>query len=245
MAVELQKPTILPEPGNRAIIIGKTGSGKTAFATWLLERIEDAPVIIYDTKGEEKFPKLPNSIIAHTIEEIEEAIARGQSDYIIYRPPLHLITEPEELDKVLLYHHLHWNGIPAYVDELYHFHRNTRSGPGLIGILTRGRSKRQTFIGASQKPKYFSQFALSESDKYYIFRLQDKRDRSRIADVIPDFETLPTPKKHAFWFYDAGEDKPLYYPPVPIDNRYDTGYTGGAETAESAQQTERARPIWI
>lgn len=241
---EDEKHKFFLAPGERGLSLGRTGSGKTALNIFMIERMEDAPVVIYDTKGEPKFDKLPNSISAESTEDMMAAYESGENDYIIVRPPLHEVVDPAALDERLMYHHMNMFGVPAYVDELYMFHRNGQAGPGLTGLLTRGRSKRQTFLGSSQRPRRISLFNLTESDKYYIFRLRDRKDRQRINDIIDDFDTMQLPAKHHFWFFNQGEDKPLYYPPVPIDNRYDTGYTASLDEAPQ-NETPMRRHHWI
>src|SRR5215469_13931754 len=77
----------IPKPGEKAFIAGQNGSGKTAFALWLMVRIPVAPIFVYDTKIEPKFDKLPNNTVIHTIEEMQAAFDDVKVDYIIVRPP--------------------------------------------------------------------------------------------------------------------------------------------------------------
>ena len=107
--------SFIPEVGERALIVGQTGSGKTAFATWLLERIPTSPIVIYDTKEEEKFPMLPRSVVVHSQRACDEALHDLSIDFVILRPPVEQQGEPEILDAYLWHHYQNYKGIVASV----------------------------------------------------------------------------------------------------------------------------------
>lgn len=245
-----QQKSFIPEPGERALIVGQTGGGKTAFAVWLLVRIPTAPIFIYDTKEEEKFPNLPNSVIVETVEEMAKEYNNEKIDYIIVRPPVEILGEPERLDDYLFYHYTHFRHSVAYIDEATTFHNNGRAFRGLIALFTRGRSRGISTIIASQRPRGLSRFAISESQKVYAFRLGDKDDRKRLGDVIPNFADLPIPPKHSFYFFESGEDAPHLFAPVKLDARFDTGYVDKQPVDHSPSPNgEAPRPatkhVWV
>lgn len=234
---------IIPEIGERALIVGKTGQGKTAFFTWMARRIEAAPLIIYDTKIEPKFAALPNSVIVETDNEMTEAVENGEHDYIVVRPALHMLDDPRALDGLLLAHYHHAQGLPAYIDEAYMFHVNSQAGPGLTALMTRGRSKGITTIISSQRPSRISRFCITEIDKAYTFRLQDKKDRVRLDDLIEDYSKLPIPPKHHFYFYDTSETEiPVLCKPVKLDANINQGYV---DTQASAVPVSKKVGLWI
>jgi hypothetical protein len=238
----------VPQLGERALIVGQTGSGKTIFAIWLLERIPFAPIFIYDTKIEPKFEALPKSVVVETLEQASVAYLDVTKDYIIIRPPIELMDKPEELDKYLLYHYHHFHHSCAYIDEGYTFHSNSRAYPGIIALMTRGRSKGITTILSSQRPRGVSRFLISESQKFYIFRLQDKDDRKRIADVIPNFHNLEQPPKHSFYYFESGDDNPVLFSPIKVDKKFEQGYVDKqVEQGETSGEKlpEVAPHIWV
>lgn len=249
----IEKPVspMMPQPGERALIVGQTGSGKTVFNIWLMERIPTAPIIIYDTKIEPKFEALPRSRVVETIAQMADAYHDVTIDYIVVRPSLDLMTDPEALDKYLYYHYLHFHHSVAYIDEGVTFHNtNGRAYIGLIGLMTRGRSKGITTILSTQRPRGISRTLLSESQKFFIFRVQDKDDRKRLGDVIPEFANMPLPPKHAFYFFESGEDAPQLFKPVKLDKRFDTGYVDVSAPEPGANELETDGPkplphIWI
>lgn len=236
---------LIPETGERALIVGMTGSGKTAFFTWLARRIIAAPIIIYDTKIEPKFSELPHSIIVETPEEIADAVENGEHDYVVVRPGIELLNDPRELDRRFLLHHYHaLQGLPCYIDEAYMFHVNSQAGPGLMALMTRGRSKGITTIVSSQRLSRISRFCITEINRAYIFRLQDKKDRVRIDDLIPDFSDLPIPGKHHFYFLEIGgdEEKPVLVAPVKLDSRTNQGYV---DKEANAVPVSKKAGLWI
>jgi len=244
-ANRVEKP-LLPEPGERAFIAGQTGSGKTAFAVWLLERIETSPAFIYDTKEETKFDTLPNSKIVSTIEEADEAYSDPTLDYIIFRPPINVTSDPRALDDLLYHHWQYWRRSVAYIDETYMFHTNGRAGPGLLALMTRGRSREITVIMCTQRPAWISQFMVSEAQKFYIFFLNIANDKKRIAEIMPTFDKLPNPPKHGFYFFKAGESVATKYGAVKLAKTQDVGYTDPDPLpAKDAPAPKRRADIWI
>jgi DNA helicase HerA-like ATPase len=241
--IKAEPPLLIPQAGERALIVGQTGGGKTRFATWLLRRVEQSPIVIYDTKEEPHFLTLPYVSIATSLKEVTEQIRKSESDYIIFRPPLSITADPTMLDNLLLYHYHNFKGVPAYIDEIYSFHNSARAGAGLIGLLTRGRSRGITTIMSTQRPAWLSMFAISEAQKLYIFNLSLNDDKKKIAGAgISNFENLPRPPKFGFWFFVQGTDKPVLYSPVKLERGDKGGYTD--DTASDASDAAKSA-IWI
>lgn len=209
--------SIVPDQGQRGLIIGKTGSGKTNFAKFLLKRANYRPFVIYDSKVENSFLSLPDSILATTQDEVAEALNDEKIDFVIYRPEPEIVADPSAMDELLQIHYNQYSGVGAYIDEIYQFHQNGRALPGLVGLLTRGRSRGITLLMSSQRPSYFSRFVLTESERFYIFELLDKQDKKRLADVIPDFDEMAKPTKFGFWYFNASETEPLRYGPIKLE----------------------------
>jgi hypothetical protein len=224
---------IVPTTGQRALIVGHTGSGKTEFACWMLERLEESPIVVMDTKGEEKFEQLPRSVIVTSDDQLDEQMGNPEYDYLVYRPDPTVIADGDELDALLMRHFRQYHGIGIYIDELFTFSQNGRAGPGLVALLTQGRSKKITTIMSAQRPSWLSRFAITEAQRFYVFRLIDRKDKARLGDVIPEFASLPDPPEYGFWYYTTRDTEPRLLKKIVLDKRKKGGYKGQAEDAEA------------
>lgn len=233
-----QQVSIIPKPGEHCLLVGQNGSGKTAFACWLLERLEQAPVLIFDTKIEPKFSKFQACKIVETMAEAIELKDDITVDYIVVRPPVHFMREPKLLDEMLWDAYEHFKHSPVYIDEAYTFHINGRAGPGLVALLTRGRSRGISTIISTQRPVLLSRFCVTEAKKLYIFKVTDKADRKRLEDVIPNFSSMKQPVKFGFWFFDTSLEEPIVFAPIKLDLKFDTGYTDIAGANETEVGTD-------
>lgn len=230
------------------MIVGQTGSGKTTFAVWLLERLPNSPVLIYDTKEEPKFLTLKKSAVAYTFREVIELSTDHGIDYIVFRPPVRMLSDPRALDNYLLVHYQHLRGVDAYIDELYSFHNHGNAGPGLVALYTRGRSRGITTIASTQRPAWISKFSMSEAQLFYQFFLSIASDRKTLADatgIVP----LENPPKHSFWAWRSGAhvDTPQLIRPIRHDAAL-AGYTDAPEPAPDVEQPSAVPAIghlWI
>lgn len=236
---------IIPQKGERALSVGTTGSGKTSFNIWLMKRIEDAPIFIYDTKHEPKFDELPHSISISSFKDINEILENAEHDYVIVRPPDAHLADWETLDKYLQYHYAHLQGYPAYIDEATTFHSTTgRPGVGLVNLLSRGRSKGITLLISSQRPKNISLLCITEAQKLYALKMNLTLDRKRIDELVDGFSKLPVAKPHYFYFMDLlNMEKPVLMAPVKLDEISKSGYTDNASQPEAAPV--KTSGIWI
>jgi len=229
---------MIPKAGEHAIIIGQNGSGKTAFACWMLERIPTSPIVIYDTKVEPKFLQLPGSRLCEEWDEVLAARDDASVDYIVMRPHAIDSRNPRYLDALLYEHYDALHGVGAYIDELYTFQINGRAGPGLTSLMTRGRSRGISVIGSSQRPVRVDRFVITESKKAFIFRLNDRADKRRLDDLVPNFSKLVKPVKHAFYYYAEGMDEARLMAPVKLRADLDTGQTDVQTDVASAPDAD-------
>lgn len=247
------KVSITLERGERGLVIGQTGSGKTGFSTWLIQRMPMTPIIIMDTKEEKKFERLQNSVIVDDMGGVDRAMTLDPDsdtipDYIVLRPDVFSMNDPVYLDNILLELFTDYRNIGIFIDEGYTFHKGGRAGPGLMALMTRGRSRGLTVLICSQRPSWIAREVITESQRKYIFRLIDRRDKKTLGEVIPDFENLPNPQKFGFWYYDDDLEKPIEFAPVKLDPELETGYVDDAQMVDDddlLSDTETPRFTWI
>ena len=216
--------SILLSPGQRGIIIGQTGSGKTIGSIWLMQHIPIEPVIILDTKGEPSFDHIgrDDERVIHfdSAEEFTKAWKKDiNAEYIIVRPDPTEIAEPLEMDDCLQEIYNKRRRCLVYIDEAYQWHIRGQAGPGLISLLTRGRSLKISALLSTQRPAWISRFCFTESQRFYIYRIQDLRDRKTISEYVPDFSDKKIAQKYHFYYYDYEQDSARLYSPVPMPEK--------------------------
>lgn len=212
------------KPGERGLLVGKTGSGKTQNGLFQLMNTPIWPKIILDTKIEDAFFSLPqNDERLELIEGLEafEKYARTTKakewpDYILVRPTANEYIDPEILDEYMRVLYERFGKCLIYIDEVVNLHKNGRALPHLMNVLCRGRSRGKTTLMGSQRPAMISRSCLTESDRFYAHKLTDMRDRKTLGEVIPDFEKYSPPDEYHFWHYSHKDhDTCQLYSPVP------------------------------
>jgi len=202
-------------PGKRAIVAGRTGSGKSSLARWLLVRSPGHWVIL-NPKWTKAFNSLPNSKVIEGIDlkKIEKSIFENRFTII---NPLSSQTDPDLLDVLIKWLHETFTDIGLCLDESYSVHTNGRAGPGLIGWLTRGRELKQSFLGLTQRPAYLSKFLFSEADYIGGMALTMEDDRKRMFEFTGREAYRAKLAAYDWLWYDVGEDNLRALGPVPID----------------------------
>jgi len=202
-------PALTLANGQRGLLAGKTGTGKTFGALFLLRHTQ-GPIVILDSKIEPAFDTaFPPADITH-----QDGLtgSYGPQRIRIVRPAPHELIKPAVLDAWLMQFDY---PVTIFIDELYQIHSpGGRAGPGLVGLLTRGRSKGVNVLMATQRPRFISGFCLTEADKYYVYWLSKPADRKVLAEAtVPEIMQQPPP--YHFWFYSQGSRAATLYTPVP------------------------------
>lgn len=194
--------------GQRVLIAGRTGSGKTHFARWLARQMSGG--IVLDPKGDDAWLALPGSAVVPGY-EIPEALADPDPEqrirWAILRPPP---AEPAEMarsfDGVLYDVVSRWHDLAVVIDELYTLHISGRPGPGLTGVLTRGRSRGIAAIMCTQRPLWISRFTLSEADAIAGFSLNWPADRKTLYEISGKKAFLKKLRPREFLWYIVSSD---------------------------------------
>lgn len=236
------KRTILPQTGERSLIVGQTGSGKSAFLVWLLMRVPMSPVIVYETKEEPKFQHFPGVVYCQTQDELDSAYQDQTADYIIMQPDIDTASNPTALDELLFHHFMYYPNSVCAIDELFMFHNAGRHGRGLLGLYTRGRSRGITTIACTQRPAWISGFAISEAQRYYAFYLEMEADKKKLKPALLD---LPDPPKYGFYYWESGNKEITRYGAVKLDKGLDTGYVdiAGAGELDFTPESDAEEPV--
>ena len=138
--------------------------------------------------------------------------------------------------------------VGAYIDEVYSFHHVTGivGGRGLPSLLTRGRSRGQTCLIATQRPSLISRFIYSEAQKFYVMFLAHEDDRKTVRKFVPGYDIENNPQKFGFWFLNQGDLSPTLHSPAPLAKPKKEDYTPIEEANEDLRLKSEPKPIkWI
>lgn len=168
-------------PGNRAVLLGQTGTGKTHLARHrLLPQTGNLGII--DPKG--RFDFGPTEIY-----ETAREILRRKPKRFIYRPRRLELRDVSAHDDVYAFLYDRGNTF-IYTDELGSLCRGKHrlSGPpALEDIYCRGRELGITTLTASQRPSRIPIYVLSESQQFYCFFTPFPGDVKRIREMVPGY----------------------------------------------------------
>lgn len=194
----------LPGGRDRVSVMGRTGSGKTHFACWLLSLspFPVKPAYVIDYKHDELIDQIPGR------EEVglnTRRLPRPGGIYVFRPRP----NQDEEVENLIWKIWERGRSI-LYVDE---GHMLPDKG-ALQSVLTQGRSKGIAAIVLTQRPSWVNRFVFSEADFYSVFHLNDKRDRSTIQSFVPADLAAPLPARHS-WYYDVSRNSLFHMLPAP------------------------------
>jgi DNA helicase HerA-like ATPase len=213
--MEIKKQFSLPTTQDRVAIMGRTGSGKTQFGSFLLSEapFDRQPYIIVDYKGDD------------LINQIDRAKEIGLNE-LPRHPGIYIVRPQPEQDDVAVEAWLRrvWSQqrTGLFVDEAYMV---PTKGGAFNAILTQGRSKHIPAIVLTQRPCFISRFVFTEADHFAIFHLTDKDDRLKVRRFLPDGTQIDRMPLYNSYWYNVKGDALFKMRPAPdadsILNRFD------------------------
>jgi hypothetical protein len=195
---------------------GRSGSGKTELAGWLLSHSLQHWVI-FNPKHTAGYKKLPDANVLQGFDARKVAKSLEAHRFTIINFTGAEST-PAFMDSVIEWLHESYTNIGLCCDELYTLHTNGRPGPGLIGWLTRGRELKQSFIGLTQRPAWVSVFLYSEANYIVGMDLTMKDDRKRLFETTGEAGFLKRLDAYYWRWYDVSNDSASFWAPVPLTN---------------------------
>lgn len=194
----------------RLSFIGKTRTGKSFLARYLLskfERREDLQIIFLDPKHE------------------TATFGDGSS---ILTPKL--VKSYSKKYKVQIFQEYHWNaaledtvdiilkrGNAIFVlDEIGGIATATQVPEGITRLWTQGGGKGVGSWACYQKPLGIPKVIKSQSEYFFMFRINPLNDRKEMLNYIPDEKILKKIEKYYFWLYQDDMDVAKLIKPLDI-----------------------------
>ncbi len=207
----------LPTNQQRLTITGRTGSGKTVFASWFLAHanFHEQPWTIIDFKGDD------------LLSNINRAQLIGAHEKVPTKPGLYYMhPSPHEAEEVegWLWRVWRQGNHGLFVDEGYMIPDPRRGKDGAFkSILSQGRSLRIPVYTLSQRPVALNRSVFTESNFFASFHLNDKRDRDTVSAFTPsddpvwDMDSL-LPPYHSRWYDQDNHFACVLGPVSPVED---------------------------
>ncbi len=185
--------------GQRAIIVGRAGTGKSTLGKTLIPLT--GKLCIIDPKREVNFPNCK-------IYDSADKILREKPKRFIYRPHESQFEDYAEYDKV--FHYVYKSGdFFIFIDDLVAIVTATRFPYNLKMCYMLGRSKGITALACTQRPAFLPGYMITECNNMYVFDLHNERDRKKMNDIGP-YDPKKITDEHTFAFFSCSNDRTYY-----------------------------------
>jgi len=190
---------LIPAKTDRAVLVGMTGSGKTTLAMHLLRY--SPHVVAIDPKG------LLNWQGYQRFTTLAEAV-KCEEPKIIYAPKETELRDTSYHEAFFAWIYQRGN-CTLYVDEVFGVAFGNRLPPHYHACLTRGRERGIATYSSTQRPVTLPNVILSESEKWFVFRLSMPGDRKKVEETVAiSNEAIVNLKKMEFFHVTAEDQTP-------------------------------------
>ena len=186
------------EQGEHVFVAGRTGSGKTFLVKKYLENAK-YKVFVLDLKKTLDWQGIPDRNIAY-VNKLENIRKTGKRK-TVYQPIWEEIN-PETIDEFFKLIYKEEDCI-VWVDELMAIGNAVKFPDWYKACLTRGRELGISVWSCTQRPATIPIISISEASHLFIFDLNMKKDRQRIAEIAGHGAFMQRPGKFVFWYFDT------------------------------------------
>ena len=139
-----------------------------------------------------------------------------ERQFVVIRPRPAENSNTKLLDTYLGELHDGFDNFGVDIDETYQLQIGGKPGPGLTGLVARGRARQQAVIMGSQRPAWVPRFIFSEANFIASMSLNLEDDRDRVYEFTGKQEVLVKLPPRSWFFYDVAADRLKRYAPVLI-----------------------------
>lgn len=203
-----QDPDLFHFPaGWRITVAGRTGSGKSWLARKLL-RASSYHWLIFNPKLTHAYDPLgPEVLTKITTSRLDRSLRKYKYTSLNFG----LGWDHSAQDELLCWIIEKYENIGICIDELLTLHNQGRAGPGLRGLLTRGRELQQSGLLLCQRPKWVDVYCFSEADAVIEFQLTRSEDRKAIYEGTGYAAALERERGHDFLYLPVAGDRAIRY----------------------------------
>ena len=181
--------------GEHAFVAGRTGSGKTYLVKRYLQ--EAAPVYVLDVKKTLDWQHILEKDIVY-LDKLDK-VFKAKKKKVIYQPDW---AEMDMDHYNEFFKHIYKKGdCSVFIDETMGIGTAIKYPDFYKALLTRGRELGISVWSCSQRPASIPIIAMSEATHFFIFDLNMRKDRVRLAEIAGKEEFMKLPGKYVFWYY--------------------------------------------
>lgn len=188
-------------------VAGRNGSGKTELARQYLAGWDS--VYVLDSKNTFEWLDTVDKKEVTRITKLAE-INDAKTPKVVYSPVLKELNQ-DYYNAFFQYCYFKRN-CTVLIDELMGICESSRqeSMPEYLkGILTRGRELKVSAWCLTQRPKNIPVLAMSEAKHFFIFDLNMKEDRDRVAQLSGFKEMEEKPGQYVFWYANINSENAI------------------------------------
>jgi GTPase SAR1 family protein len=193
--VKVEFDKLMPGPTDRALFVGMTGCGKTTLAHRLLNNSDGRRVMVFDLKRNLRWQGY--SRYKH-LKDVVAAVKRGEM-FIIYAPDDKEFDRPEYYDAFFKLCFRIGKCI-VYIDEVTLCTSGAFMPRYYKACVQQGRELKISVWTATQRPTGIPKNLRTETENFYLFYLQDDKDRDVVEGLTRIGDELQDLPDHQFYF---------------------------------------------